>query len=136
VAGAATRLAARLGRGPTPDEIGLELGLTVEEVVEARTVDQALRPQSLDALAAQWAGEPSERLGGEDPAYDLIERRTAIDDAWRSLDRRERECLRLRFVEDLTYAGIAGSLGLSVSHAARLTNRALERLQAVAAAGR
>ena len=138
VSGAGRALAARLGRSPTSAEIADELDLSDTEVSDALEAERALRPQSLDALAAGSADEPvkgADRLGTDDPRFEMVERRAAVDQAWRSLDRRERECLHLRFVEDLTYAEIGARLGLSVTHVARLTARALARLQAVAAAG-
>jgi RNA polymerase sigma-B factor len=136
VSGTGAGMTARLGRRPTPVEIADELDLSPAEVTDALQAQRALRLQSLDALDA---GSPedavSERLGVDDPRYDLVERRAAVEAVWRSLEPRERECLRLRFVEDLTYARIADRLGLSVTHVARLTTRALSRLQIVASAG-
>jgi RNA polymerase sigma-B factor len=124
VSGAAARAAARLGRRATPEEIAAEAGLRLAEVVDA-----------LEARATLSPADPLDRLaqrGTEDPRYDLVEQRAAIDGAWRSLEPRERVCLHLRFVEDLTFAQVAARTGLSASHAERLTSRALARLRAVA----
>ena len=68
-------------------------------------------------------------LGGDDPRFEVIEERAAVDRTWHSLDSRARECLRLRFAEDLTYAEIGERLGLSGTHAARLVNGALVRIR-------
>jgi RNA polymerase sigma factor (sigma-70 family) len=64
----------------------------------------------------------------------MVEDRSVIDRAWRSLDPRERESLVLRLVHDLTYREIAERLGMSTTHAVRLVTRALDRLQTVARA--
>jgi RNA polymerase sigma-B factor len=124
VSGAKARAAARLGRRATPEEIATEAGLDLAEVVEALQASAALSPADpLDRVAQR---------GMEDPRYELVEQRAAIDGAWRSLDPRERLCLHLRFVEDLTFAEVAARAGISASHAERLTSRALARLRTVA----
>ena len=49
----------------------------------------------------------AERIGGEDPGFELVEDRAAIDAGAEVLDAIEREVLRLRFAEDLTQSKIA-----------------------------
>jgi RNA polymerase sigma-B factor len=61
--------------------------------------------------------------------------RLALDDALRSLPAREREVLRLRFVEDLSQAQIAARTGLSQTHVSRTLRGALQRLREVLVAG-
>jgi RNA polymerase sigma factor (sigma-70 family) len=73
-------------------------------------------------------------LGADDTGFELVENRSVLDRAWRSLAPRERESLVLRLVHDLTYREIAERLGISVTHAVRLATRALERLRTVAQA--
>jgi RNA polymerase sigma-B factor len=52
----------------------------------------------------------------------------------RALPERERELLHMRFSEDLSQSEIARRTGVSQMHVSRLLRRAVERLQAVAAA--
>jgi RNA polymerase sigma-B factor len=135
VAATAARLTAHLGRGPTSEEIATEMRLTPAEVRDALAARDALRLESLDALARGEARSVAD-LGANEPGFELIEQRAAFERTWRSLHPREQECLRLRFAEDLTYAEIGERVGLSGTHAARLVNRALGRLRVVAEADR
>lgn len=128
-------LAAQLGRQPTSDEIAARLGLPREQVLEALDAVRLLDARSLDAGRPGENGDdaaPLDRMGADDPHYELIEERSAIEGVWRALDPRERETLRLRVVEDLTYREIATRLGMSASHAVRLARRALGRLREAA----
>ena len=65
-------------------------------------------------------------LGDEDPGYGMAELRPSVAPAVRALPRREREILRLRFVEDLTQTEIAGRVGISQMHVSRPLRRSLE----------
>jgi RNA polymerase sigma-B factor len=128
-------LPAHRGREARADEIAAILNLTPAEVIDALAAGSALDVRSLDEPAA--GGEPSsygDRVGADDAGFELVEDRSVIDRAWRSLDPRERESLALRLVHDLTYREIAERLGMSVTHVVRLVTRALKRLQVVASA--
>jgi len=63
-----------------------------------------------------------------DPAA-AAQDRLALSDALRSLHPREREVVRLRFVEDLSQAQIADRTGLSQVHVSRTLRGALGRLR-------
>jgi RNA polymerase sigma-B factor len=112
------------------DEIAKALNLTPAEVIDALQAGTALDVRSLDEPSAATG----DRLGAHDAGFELVEDRSVIDRAWRSLDPRERESLVLRLVHDLTYREIADRLGMSVTHVVRLVSRSLKRLQAVAKA--
>ena len=132
VARASTELTARLGRRPTTEEVALELGLPCTEVAEALAALVATELRSLDALGGgdQRLGY-AERHGADDPRLELVEQRTILQRVWRTLDPRARACLRLRFAEERTYDEIATQVGISPTHAARLTRQALDRMRAV-----
>jgi RNA polymerase sigma-B factor len=132
VAATAARLTVHLGRGPTSEEIAKEMGIAAAEVMEALAAKDALRLESLEELTRREATSPVRGLGTDDPRFEVIEQRVAVERTWRLLDSRARECLRLRFAEDLTYAEIGERLGLSGTHAARLVNGALVRIRTVA----
>jgi RNA polymerase sigma-B factor len=67
-------------------------------------------------------------IGAEDPGYGHAEDAVTVRHLLRGLDDREREVLRLRFVEDLTQADIGERLGVSQMHVSRLIRQALYRL--------
>ena len=76
----------------------------------------------------------AERIGGEDPGFELVEDRAAIDASAEVLDDTEREVLRLRFAEDLTQSKIAEQVGYSQMHVSRILRRALSKLRDAATA--
>ena len=133
----AAQLAARLGRRPTTAELAESLDATPAEVADALAALAAAETRSLDALATV-AGEErlgyAERIGTDDPRYELIEQRSILQRVWRTLDPRARACLQLRLAEERTYDEIAAAVGVSPTHAARLVRQALARLRAVALA--
>jgi RNA polymerase sigma-B factor len=134
---AAAQLTAQLGRQPTAQEIADALGLTRSEVVDALDALVAAETHSLDTLATR-AGEErlgyTERIGADDPRYELVERSSTLQRAWRTLEPRARTCVRLRLAEERTYGEIAAHVGVSPTHAARLVRQSVARLQAVALA--
>jgi RNA polymerase sigma-B factor len=133
----AARLGPRPGGGARAAEIAAILGITPAEVIDALQAGAALQIRSLDQPPGGADGRPlgyADRIGEDDAGFELVDNRSVIDRAWRSLDPRERESLVLRFVHDLTYREIADRLGMSATHVVRLVTRALERLQAVARA--
>jgi RNA polymerase sigma-B factor len=116
-------------------EIAAILNLTPAEVTDALAAGAALDVRSLDEpFPGAERSRYGDRLGAHDAGFELVENRSVLDRAWRSLAPRERESLVLRLVHDLTYREIAERLGISVTHAVRLATRALERLRTVAQA--
>ena len=57
----------------------------------------------------------------------------AVGPTVRALPPREREILRLRFVDDLTQREIGERVGVSQMHVSRLLRRALDKVTAAAA---
>lgn len=133
VDGAIVKLSHELERSPTVTEIAEQLELTDSDVLEAFEAGAARRMVSLDRPAA--GGEPgdeapmAERIGGDDPNFELVEDRAAIDAGSEDLDEIEREVLRLRFAEDLTQSKIADEVGYSQMHVSRILRRALGKLR-------
>ena len=75
----------------------------------------------------------AERIGSEDPNFELVEDREAIEASAQVLGETEREVLRLRFEEDLTQSKIAERVGYSQMHVSRILRRALGKLRDAAA---
>ena len=126
------KLGSEYERSPTVAEISQQLGLTEADVLEAFEATAARRTVSLDQpVSAADAGEESsigERIGEDDPGFELVEDRAAIAAA-DILDEIEREVLRLRFEEDLTQSKIAERIGYSQMHVSRILRRALAKLR-------
>jgi RNA polymerase sigma-B factor len=135
---AVTQLSRTLGRSPTPAELAELMEVTPEEVLEAMEAATAYDSVSLEtprsAGEEEDAGEFLERLGGEDPGYELAEYAATVAPELRALPERDRLVLHLRFVEDLTQSEIAERIGVSQMHVSRLIRRALQRVRLVTAA--
>jgi RNA polymerase sigma-B factor len=129
---ATEELTEKLSRPPSPDEIATALGIEVELVLKTLVAQENRRPVGMDAPVQGDDGDgpaAPEWLGREDPNYDLVEDRMAVEAVLPSLDDREREVLRLRFVEDLPQAQIAARIGCSQMHVSRLLRTTLARLR-------
>jgi RNA polymerase sigma-B factor len=131
------RLTVDLGHAPSVPEVAAEMGLELEEVLEAMDASQAYDAISLDA------GRDSDRpddgtigdtLGEEDGRLDLVEYGATIAGTLKALPERDRQVLKLRFYDDLTQSEIAAQIGVSQMQVSRLIRRALERLRTVAEA--
>jgi RNA polymerase sigma-B factor len=130
-------LSKKLGRSPKVREVAKVLRCSVEEVLEATEAAASYEATSLNAPATRDDEESAalvDLLGGEDPAYELVERRDAIASTWRALPEIERHVLELRFMHDLTQREIGERIGYSQMHVSRLLRRALIRLETAAAA--
>ena len=123
-----------LGRPPTPAEIAERTGTTVEQVLEAREAAGAYRAVSLDRPRddADEGEGMAEVFGIEDPGFGLAEDAATVERLMTVLGDREREVLRLRFVEDLTQSEIGARVGVSQMHVSRLIRQAIARLRAAA----
>jgi RNA polymerase sigma-B factor len=130
----ADELGPELGRAPTPDEIANYIGVSTEQVLEARDAAGAYRPVSLDPLRedAEADDHVSPFVGVEDPGYRLADDAATLEQLMSVLSDRERELLRLRFAEDLTQTEIGARLGLSQMHISRLVRQVIERLREAA----
>jgi RNA polymerase sigma-B factor len=130
-------LSKKLGRSPLVREVAAGLGCSVEDVLEAHEAAASYEAASLDAPAARDDEESAalvDLLGANDSAYELVEDRHAIASTWQALPEVERRVLELRFMHDLTQREIGDQIGYSQMHVSRLLRRALNRLEAAAAA--
>jgi RNA polymerase sigma-B factor len=117
-----------LGRSPTVAELAASIGTSEEAVLEAMEAGQGYRASSLDAPDDQDM-PLSARLGGLDPHYDSVEERALLGPAMSKLPEREQAILRMRFVEGLTQAEIATTIGVSQMHVSRLLAASLSELR-------
>jgi RNA polymerase sigma-B factor len=127
-------MARRLGRAPTPLEIAEHIGITTEQVLEAREAAGAYRAVSLDRPREddEDDGAVADWMGIEDPGFGLAEAAATVESLMAVLTDREREVLRLRFGEDLTQSEIGARVGVSQMHVSRLIRQAVARLRAAA----
>lgn len=74
----------------------------------------------------------AERLGTDDPAFDLVTEYETLRPAVERLSERERTVLALRFYRSMTQSQIAARLGISQMHVSRILSKTLDTLRASA----
>ena len=128
------RLANERGRAPTVQELAQYLELAQDDVVDALQAIQAYESLSLDAPrpgATDEATSYGDAIGEEDSRYELVELDATVSAVLGRIPQREREILRMRFVEDLTQTEIATRVGISQMQVSRLLRRSLDQLRAL-----
>jgi RNA polymerase sigma-B factor len=133
VTGAIDDLAGESGHSPSVAEIAEHTEQSMEEVLDAMEASQAYHARPIDAPHSEEDGEDPDHLselGRREAGYELAELGAAVKPTVLSLPWREREILRLRFVEDLTQSQIAERVGVSQMHVSRLIRAAVEKLRA------
>ena len=130
----AEELTPELGRAPTPAEIAMRIGVSVEQVLDARDAAGAYRPIPLD---------PPRADAEDDGTRSTSSVSRSAGTSWRStgprsrrlmtvLSDRERELVRLRFAEDLTQSEIGARVGVSQMHVSRMIRQIVDRLREAA----
>jgi RNA polymerase sigma-B factor len=116
-----------LQREPTPDELASALGLDRRDLDEGRQAAAGFRAHSLDGATNE--GNPFEVAESGD-AYADVDQRDALHRALATIEPRELEILRLRFVEDRTQTEIGRAIGVSQMQVSRLLSSTLATLRA------
>ena len=117
-----------LGRSPTVAELAQATGAPEESIVEAIEAGQGYRSASLDAPAVGGA-TLGDVLATQDSATALVEERSVLEPALALLPPRNREIVKLRFIDGLTQSEIASRIGISQMHVSRLLATSLVQLR-------
>jgi RNA polymerase sigma-B factor len=131
VRGASEDLTQTMGRTPTPAELAAALGVSEEQVIESLEARSALHVDSLDRPRGDDDGPWFEEADVED-GYRIVEERSWLVPALRTLPPRDRLILKLRFFDGLPQSAIAARVGISQMHVSRLLARSLATLRAAA----
>jgi RNA polymerase sigma-B factor len=128
---ATEELELELRRPPSVGELAAELGVESAEVLEALEANHNRRPLSLDAprVGSDEDDSPPDWVGEQDRGYELVEDRIMLQNALPDLGERERQILKLRFVDEMPQSRIAERLGCSQMQVSRLLRRALQQLR-------
>ncbi|BDD81750.1 RNA polymerase sigma factor SigF [Tsukamurella pulmonis] len=121
-----------LGRTPTYRELAERMEVGLDEVREAALAGNGYRARSIDQPVGgdDDRSAPAERIGENDPGFELVDEYASLRPAVERLDERERTVLALRFYRSMTQSEIAARLGISQMHVSRILGRALDRLRA------
>lgn len=113
----------------TDAEVADRLGVDVAEVREADAAHDAYAPQSLDRPSPVDGLPGHEHVGGDDDAFDAVDRLQTAVPALRSLCDDDRHLLELRFGEELTQREIGAELGISQMQVSRRLAAVLDRVR-------
>jgi len=124
-------LTQQLGRAPEEAELADRLGVSQDDMQEARQADLVFSAYSLDAPLSD-RDDPAllaDLLGEDDPGVAHMVDMEAVNAHWDELPEREQRILMLRFYGNLTQTEIGARLGISQMHVSRLMARALAHLR-------
>jgi RNA polymerase sigma-B factor len=125
-------LTQRLGRTPADSDLALHLGVSGDDVRQARQAQLAFQPASLDAPLAGLAAMSTlaDAIGREDPRLEHMISMHAVAAHWGELPPREQQILIMDFQGNMTQAQIGLRLSISQMHVSRLRAHALGHLRA------
>jgi RNA polymerase sigma-B factor len=126
---AAGELTQQLSRSPRDAELADWLGVSIEEIREARLADEAFLVRSLDTPLAEDGASLSDFLASDDPGLEQVIDMEALRVAWPRLPEPEQRILMMRYYGGMTQADIGLRLRISQMQVSRLQSRALSFLR-------
>ena len=117
---------AQMGREPTLEEIAKELEIPIEEVSQA--LDAVCAPVSLYDPVYADGGDPltvMDQVRDVKNTEDGWMEHITLQNAFRSLNDREKQILSLRFYDGKTQMEVANTLGISQAQVSRLEKGAI-----------
>jgi RNA polymerase sigma-B factor len=121
----------QLGREPAEGELAERLGVSEDDMQEARQADLVFSAYSLDAPLSDREDPAllADVLGDDDPGVAHAIDMESVNAHWDELPEREQRILVMRFYGNLTQTEIGDRLGISQMHVSRLLARALAHLR-------
>jgi RNA polymerase sigma-B factor len=125
------RLTQELGRTPADSDIARHLGVSGDDLRQARRAELAFQSYSLDAPLPGQPGMSTlaDFLGAEDPRLEHMLGMRAVATHWGELPAREQKILVMNFRGGMTQAQIGQQLRISQMHVSRLRAHALGYLR-------
>ena len=125
------RLTQELGRTPADSDLARHLGVSGDDLRQARRAELAFWPFSLDAPLPGQPGMSTlaDVFGAEDPRLEHMLGMRAVAAHWGELPPREREILVMNFRGGMTQREIGQQLRISQMHVSRLRAHALSYLR-------
>jgi RNA polymerase sigma-B factor len=123
---ATRQLTQELGRVPSESDLAQHLGVSADDLRDARRAELAMQPCSLDV---SLSGNLADLLGEEDPGMERMLGIQSVAAHWAELPPREQRILVMRFYGEMTQAEIGQKLGISQMHVSRLLAHALGYLR-------
>ena len=127
---AGERLSVQLGRDATLEEIAMDTGMSMEEIVLA--MEACTEVESLSKPVNRPDGSEStlgERIPGETDATEQIVNHMVMRQLLETLQEEERKLIELRYFENKTQTEIAAHFGVSQVQISRMEKKILQRLR-------
>ncbi|HET8618457.1 MAG TPA: SigB/SigF/SigG family RNA polymerase sigma factor [Acidimicrobiales bacterium] len=118
-----------LGRSPTVEEIAVQAGVPVEEVLEALEAARCYRKTPLAASGDDGELDDLSTLGDHDIGLDAVDAAATVGRLLDELPPRERRIVELRYMGGLTQSQIAELVGVSQVQVSRLLRASLARMK-------
>ena len=122
-------LAQKLQRMPTTDEVARHLGVDAGDVADAREAGGGYYARSLDNPLSDSGQLLCDMAPGSDNPFEMVDDVLTLRPALETLGARERDVLRLRFVDNLTQEQIGHRIGVSQMQVSRLLTTILAKLR-------
>jgi RNA polymerase sigma-B factor len=126
-------LTTELQRSPSISEIANHLEVQDEEVLEAMEMGRSYQALSMDhSIESDSDGSTVtlfDVIGREDDGYEVTNRRLIVSDAMDVLNERERQIIKLTYLEQLSQKETGEQLGISQMHVSRIQRKAIKKLQ-------
>jgi RNA polymerase sigma-B factor len=123
-------LAQRLRRFPRVADYAEHLGTDHDEIRQAIVAANGYSSASLSAQpGGTGTASLTDRLGEQDPGFELVDLHESIHPALARLPHRERQIVTLRYFGNMTQTQIAAEVGISQMHVSRLLARSLKELR-------
>lgn len=127
---AVDELTNNLERSPRIDEIATYLGYSEEEILETMELGRSYNAVSVDTkLDAESDGTLLDLIGQSDKGFEKINENLLLEKVLKILSEREREILKLTYLDNLSQKETGELLGISQMHVSRLQRRALTKLR-------
>ncbi len=118
-----------LGRSPTADEVASHVGVPEQVILDLRSVGNAFRPDSLDALQRTGDTALVDRLGDCDVSVAQFDDLQAVNAILASMTERDRRILFLRFHCEMAQVAIADEVGISQMEVSRTLRRSMREIR-------
>lgn len=128
-------LQAKVARAKTLDPgistaaIAAQLGVSIEQVMDAEVAHDAYRAKSLDYTTPGDSGSPLDSMGSPEQGYEDVAMRDEIRDALSALGPRDREVVELRYFDERLQREIGDGIGVSQMQVSRILNRAMDTMR-------
>lgn len=128
-------LTTTLQYSPSINEIASYLDVEEEDVLEAMEISRSYQALSIDhSIEGDSDGGKVtliDIIGKEDDGFEKTNLRIVVSEAMGILSEREKEIIKLTFLEQLSQKEVGDILGISQMHVSRIQRKAIKKLQDV-----